>query len=1354
MAEEQIAGGGTPKPLEQFYLDIKDHVDVPDTYAEFEKVMSTGNNLQTFYDQIKGDIDVPKDFATFKSTLLPAVEAGKKKDDTVSSSADTSSDLLSVNFGGEKYDVNPKTQEVFKGGKPVQLDQPTKDYIAKNILGVEQPTQQVGAIGADGQAMQPIGATGAVTDKLATEAIQKGLTGAEGETKQPISSDVRNVLDKNFIDVRAFDRADPAILDQAAKDLTDYTGIKVDLKYPETLDKAIGQAKILRDVNAFDKMAKDAGMTPQKAVDVAYDFGAQKFLNGFDKDLFALDKQAKEAFANGDKATIEKLKPQYEKLRKAFVAGYDDEITDLQTELLTKVSKDGKPLFPTEIADKQNQLNLLKKQRNGFFQTPDQVIKGLGEGDSDVSALDKQLQGKSPMEQLQIIAKAKTARYMLLGNKLGIKPSDILTEGNIRNMTVGGLEDKGLVNWSIDNIKNYMGYGDLNGEVTSNDRKEFAKLHGELKSIMPILLINKTPIEAAEDNSGDIFLKTASQFAPATKAQNMTGQQVATTIQDVLSQANISNNALTPDAVESMDKKLKEYGFKQSLAQMGGQTAQIIIPMMVSSGLTGSALEALALSPRTAAVTRFLLNNPLGKVIKGAGEYGLAGKIANDTSELDLGTGATAGAVDAALDAFGGRFKLLKPWLRLKFGANAGKAANLVARTAAKGLGGFVQESGETLYQAWRDTPEGKSTMDTLQQQFGDLDDIVKFAVGTIVMGSGMSLSSELGFDKARLDAVSRMNPEQRAKFDAAVKYFKDKDNAAQQGAIDEVLPTAKTDVIQDSLKDTTEAISKLQTIADNVQSEDEVIPYSVTVNGVTYSGTTPAELRADIDYLDYINNKSNDELYKRNTGQTEETPTNTEQVQQQPIAEESVGVESPINAAEQPETVQNAQENGQEETPIQKLENEYTAKSVDELIALKKKLYGDVDIETAMSPEEKLLDRVIAKKFSDKNAEIIAKRNAAKKLPQGGEVKETVSEKQVSETPTDKELDDYYDAIEEEKKNVIKDARADIQLKGGETIPYKNAAIHAAVGSRIAPNEYGGNISKESFERFADPNLLIGDSKDAIYLRKMLGINDSLDKGMNRKVTKELDTFADEISEKSGVEITPQDIVEYLLDRSKRPEAYRKAPNKAATAAKRIVDTNSDLSSGLETLGRLGTFADDFNIDDPAIQGELAFLFDEGDLNNLKEYINHLNLPENAEQKREVQKRLQGDRDVNNAITGGKQVESRTGQEETTPTQKVNEQGSPIGESPQDVTGNIGTDKDAAEKTEGAIPTEVINDLLGDANKRRNAKKALPTETIKETAAVILKDSDIEAIFQRDTDESIEILMKLQEKLGIKKIC
>lgn len=61
-------------------------------------------------------------------------------------------------------------------------------------------------------------------------------------------------------------------------------------------------------------------------------------------------------------------------------------------------------------------------------------------------------------------------------------------------------------------------------------------------------------------------------------------------------------------------------------------------------------------------------------------------------------------------------------------------------------------------------------------------------------------------------------------------------------------------------------------------------------------------------------------------------------------------------------------------------LEEEYNGKNTEELIALKKKLYPNPDIESPMSADEKLLDKVIAKKFSEKNEAIRLKR-AEKKL-------------------------------------------------------------------------------------------------------------------------------------------------------------------------------------------------------------------------------------------------------------------------------------------------------------------------------------------------------------------------------------
>jgi len=92
------------------------------------------------------------------------------------------------------------------------------------------------------------------------------------------------------------------------------------------------------------------------------------------------------------------------------------------------------------------------------------------------------------------------------------------------------------------------------------------------------------------------------------------------------------------------------------------------------------------------------------------------------------------------------------------------------------------------------------------------------------------------------------------------------------------------------------------------------------------------------------------------------------------PTVELNPTIEEPVK-----EEVTPAQEPAAETTPtIEDTEKSYREKPVEELVALKKELYPNPDIESPMSPEEKLLDKVIADKFSEKNQEILAKRKKA----------------------------------------------------------------------------------------------------------------------------------------------------------------------------------------------------------------------------------------------------------------------------------------------------------------------------------------------------------------------------------------
>jgi hypothetical protein len=1325
---------GTPSgKLETLHSNlIKEGYSLPD-YKTFAKDMEDGDKLSKLYTNLKSEgYSLPDKFETFQVDMFGGVEPSKKKDvtekpATVSPAGGGSSGLLSVKFGGDQYEVNPKTQEVFMGGKRVTVPQNIKDYIAKNMLGLELPKQQVGAAGELTPEMYGGGVAGEpVVDKLATQAIQKGLTGVAGETKPSISPDIKNILSKNFVDVEVFENANPDILEQAAKDLKEYTGTDVDLKYPETLDKAIGEAKILRDTDAFNKMAAEASMTPKQAQSVAFDYAAEKFLGDDDNELYRIQKQVDSALQSANKEELKKLQPLWEQAKKNFLNKYNDDISSLQKQIATRRQigglRDGMELTADDLANKKKELSLLQQQYVGFTQSPAKLADNLIKTDSSLSALDQQLKNKTPNQKLGIIGNAYIARYFLLGRKLGIKTSDILNEGNIRFMTTDR-GDKGLVEWSLDNIKNYMGYGDLDGEVTSNDRKEFAELHGKLKTLLPVLLINKSPIQAEEDKIGDIFVKTASQFAPATQAQNMTGQQVANTLQGILSQANIDNTELTPTAIQAIDTKLKKYGWGQSLAQMGGQTAQIVIPMMVSGGLSGAAIETLALSPRTAFLARFLLNNPIGKIAKGAAQYRLAGEIAGNTDELDLGTGGTAGAVDAALDALGGKFKMLKPWLRLKFGKKAGEIASYIATQGAKGGGEFIQESGETIYQAWRDTPEGKSTFDTLKQQFGDVDDIVKFAVGTIIMGSGMSMASDLGFDKARLDAVRQMTPEQRAKFDAAVTYFKDQDNQVAKGAIDEVLPKAKTEVLEDNIDDITAVKNKLQSEIDKIQSEDDVTPYSVTVNGVTYSGTTPQELRADLDYIEYVSNKTNEELYKRT--QETETPTDTEQVQQQPIAEEGVGVGEVSDTANLPQDVQDkiAKLRADEQADLRA-----AIPNIDEY-----KVDGEIDRDKILaSPDADAYSEIYDRydKLITPLLETTVTETTTENLPQGGEVKETVSEKQVAE-PTN--LEEGNIATPEEYDELEKFYKEEERKAGSEypKLSYKEEFIHKNIG-RVDAQQLIDAVGEKAFK----------DGKMALRFTK--------------KGAEPIDTVADVLSQDAGIEITPQDIFDYFLDRTAFGGRYvkQKVGNyKAATNSLSKIEAKSkEIQNKILDLSDEGVFADNLDINSPDVIMAAEFLFDGEDLALIKEELNRLNLPENANERNQLRQSLQAKRQFQSNLRTGESTEIEGAIGEEAPTPKVDEgQAKPIGESPQDVTGNIGTDKDAAEKTE-ATDKDVDKVAEATGTKAKNIRdlydinrKLFGQDRVKSLAAAVAMDRMIGVMAKRAGTTKAEMYARIR---------
>jgi N12 class adenine-specific DNA methylase len=218
-------------------------------------------------------------------------------------------------------------------------------------------------------------------------------------------------------------------------------------------------------------------------------------------------------------------------------------------------------------------------------------------------------------------------------------------------------------------------------------------------------------------------------------------------------------------------------------------------------------------------------------------------------------------------------------------------------------------------------------------------------------------------------------------------------------------------------------------------------------------------------------NQDGNKQQEQPTTGQqasSEQDGANDAKGESKPRPETKPIQESPAN--EQGKGNTNAGEQGVKPS-IEKLEEEYNSKTVDELIALKKKLYPNPDIESPMSPEEKLLDKVIAKKFSDINQAIVEKRKAkkeaeAKEKEQQPKAEPKQSKRKVRDEKIDQELDDAFKDLRDELNKLMSGINPELAIKAAKIIAiYTKAGIYKF--SDIIEDAYAkfGEISKELFD-------------------------------------------------------------------------------------------------------------------------------------------------------------------------------------------------------------------------------------------------------------------------------------------------
>jgi hypothetical protein len=145
-------------------------------------------------------------------------------------------------------------------------------------------------------------------------------------------------------------------------------------------------------------------------------------------------------------------------------------------------------------------------------------------------------------------------------------------------------------------------------------------------------------------------------------------------------------------------------------------------------------------------------------------------------------------------------------------------------------------------------------------------------------------------------------------------------------------------------------------------------------------------------------------------------------------------------------------------------LQKEYESKSVEDLVALKKKLYPNPDIESSMSPEEKLLEKVIAQKFSDINQAIKNKQKAKEAEAPKAEPKQ--SKRKIRDEKIDAELDNAFKDLRDELGKLMSGINPELAIKAAKIIAiYTKAGVYKF--SDIIEDAYVkfGEISKELFD-------------------------------------------------------------------------------------------------------------------------------------------------------------------------------------------------------------------------------------------------------------------------------------------------
>jgi len=1192
----------------------------------------------------------------------------------------------------------------------------------------------------------------------------------------------------------------------------------------------------------------------------------------------SIEKVASDAFLSPDQQSLyTELNSGDERAARSAIARYDDGINK-QIDGINKMLASG--VVPADQRGKWiNERQRLTDQKSDFF-SPKKAIEGAMTINPQLKPIFDAFAGIGDQDKASLVYAKLFKDSQDLAQNLTGEPLFIDKDG------------KQVLN---PNVTNYLVAPPKSAAKQNilDDRKQLQDNINTMQLLAPATLLNRRPLEkkgSFVESFGKTLAKGIGYDSGFTDVMLETDKP--SVVSNFLADATISSK----DLPTNQAKQLEQIG-KQSNWEFAGSTLGYLIPAGVQLAVGGAELRGLELIANalkrtsTAADLAYDVikitkgSSMLSKAVKMGADAQLGGWTFNDPEMgfANIGAESLAGELfEKAIKKLPGG-ALVTKLAKKVFADNYITAMNKIGKANAFGLGETTGEFAGSLVQIYQDSDTWNDFYDKYQQQFGKASENLKFFVSCYSLGMVMgnhAAPATKAVDSAADKAYQKLTPDEKKIADEVIENDVDATNVATVDVLRnnvQVVPDADLKTRIEQVKKAKADLDALPDLKANTQNAGApyVVPskqgevknakegaYEIKVGDITLSGNTPEQLENDKDLINSLDIIYSGEQQRREAeGITVETPTNTEQVQQQPIAEESVGVEGAVV----PEDVQkkiaeledmlsgdalSMQETGQrtlvdrqavvdeladlkkkyniEQTPkaqaaptfknvpvftytpqdVEKAKNEvFDNLSKLQVGSVIENSDGEIKVVTDNSTDKKgnkligvvtfirledgslrqMTDPVFTSKSADGKIKLDYNPHTTGRNAKGEQV--TVTD-QITDKTIDLSKENIF--IEDENGNLVQ-----TNAFYTTTTQTQPSPINAAKKPETVQNaqENGQNVT-EPTKAPAIKAQVVGTTA---------GLNTIIDGGLGKQ--KDPRT-AFTSSERSPVfETQPNNNESSLLDISlPSTDAFgRQGGIQIRFELPNGVDANTvfeDVVVGAALTGKL-------DAKDPNFQQKVQGLVDRGiakiqglatggakQTAQVKETVSEKQVPPTTTSENPALKNVQStatalskiDKSVIDAtlplqpleIDGYKReyrndspvsiaeayhkakadksnpdlvqaVEELLAPKETAPTQKVDE-GQAITESTPTAKTNLGEKESKAK--EQAIPSETVDDLLQAGQKRRAAKEKLPTETMKETATVILKDNDIEAIFQKDTDESLEILMKLQEKLGIKKIC